>query len=138
MNEARKKVPFDPVQRPAHYNRHPSGVEVADITDGLNFNVGNAFKYLGRGEHKGEGERDLGKALWYVKREIALREKDAVDAAEEQALAREKWLESEPDPELMQIYDLVLSASEDETDTEALAVAAAKLEERLAALKARA
>ena len=55
---------------PAHYRRFP--VEVIDITEHLNFNRGNAVKYLARaGAKDGADElRDLEKALWYVEREI--------------------------------------------------------------------
>lgn len=38
----------DEVNHPKHYNQHPSGVECIDITEGFNFNVGNAIKYLWR------------------------------------------------------------------------------------------
>lgn len=65
-----KKDKFDPVQKPKHYNSHPSGIQCIEVTRHLNFNVGNAIKYLWRADHK-NGVQDLEKALWYVQDEIA-------------------------------------------------------------------
>ena len=63
---------------PAHY-AFPSGVQVADIDDYLDFNRGNAIKYLARAGRKDPGAEleDLRKARWYVDREIALVESRA-------------------------------------------------------------
>jgi hypothetical protein len=60
----------DPVNHPAHYTSHPSGVEVIVITEHLSFCVGNAVKYLLRAEYKGKQLEDLAKARWYIDREI--------------------------------------------------------------------
>ncbi len=60
----------DPVNHPAHYTGHPSGVECIDITEHCNFCIGNAIKYLWRHDRKG-GIEDLEKAKWYIDREIA-------------------------------------------------------------------
>lgn len=38
----------DNVNHPKHYTDHPSGVECITITEHMNFNVGNAVKYLWR------------------------------------------------------------------------------------------
>ena len=59
----------DAVNHPTHYNSHPSGVEAITVVEHMNFNVGNAMKYLWRSEHK-NGLEDLKKALWYIDREI--------------------------------------------------------------------
>ena len=59
----------DNVDHPKHYNAHPSGVECITIVEHMNFNIGNAIKYLWRADHK-NGIEDLRKALWYVQREI--------------------------------------------------------------------
>ena len=59
----------DNVNNPKHYNSHPSGVECITVTEHMNFNVGNAMKYLWRSDHK-NGLEDLRKARWYVDREI--------------------------------------------------------------------
>jgi Protein of unknwon function (DUF3310) len=62
----------DPVDHPAHYTSHPSGVECVTITEHFNFCVGNAIKYLWRAGLKTDSAlEDLRKAEWYVKREIA-------------------------------------------------------------------
>lgn len=61
----------DPVDHPPHYLLHPSGVECITITEHMNFNVGNAVKYLWRAGSKGDVVEDLRKSAWYVEREIA-------------------------------------------------------------------
>ena len=61
----------DPVNHPKHYTEHPSGVECIEITEHMNFCVGNAIKYLWRAGLKGEQVEDLRKARWYIYREIA-------------------------------------------------------------------
>lgn len=56
---------------PSHYKSHPSGVECIEITEHMNFNLGNAIKYIWRAGLKDEyPEEDLKKALWYLDREI--------------------------------------------------------------------
>jgi hypothetical protein len=61
----------DPVNHPSHYTSHPSGIECIRVTEHMNFNVGNAVKYLWRCDHKGSLISDLEKARWYIDREIA-------------------------------------------------------------------
>lgn len=66
----------DPVNRPAHYTSHPSGVECIDVVETLGFNIGNAVKYLWRAGLKSpDPVEDLRKAAWCVAREIARIEK---------------------------------------------------------------
>ena len=63
----------DPVNRPAHYaNGWSNGAEVIDITENLNFNLGNAVKYIARAGKKDFSKHleDLQKAQWYLAREI--------------------------------------------------------------------
>lgn len=64
----------DMVSHPAHYaDGWSNGAEVIDIAEHLNFNRGNAVKYLARAGKK-DPEReieDLRKAAWYIAREIA-------------------------------------------------------------------
>jgi len=55
---------------PKHYKQHPSGVEAIQITEHLNFCVGNAMKYLWRAGLKDDTVLDLLKARWYIDREI--------------------------------------------------------------------
>ena len=60
----------DAVHHPHHYTRSPSGIETIDITEHLNFNMGNVIKYIMRSDHKGEKRKDLEKASWYLQREL--------------------------------------------------------------------
>ena len=64
----------DPVNHPAHYTSHPSGVECIQITRWMNFNLGNAIKYIWRAGNKGNALEDLKKARWYLDDEIKRRE----------------------------------------------------------------
>jgi Protein of unknwon function (DUF3310) len=61
---------FDTINKPKHYNSHPSGIECITIAELLPFNVGNAIKYLWRSGLK-NGLEDLKKARWYVEREAS-------------------------------------------------------------------
>lgn len=60
----------DPVNHPKHYTSHPSGVECIQVTEHMNFNLGNAMKYIWRAGEKGDLRQDLEKARWYLNREI--------------------------------------------------------------------
>jgi hypothetical protein len=64
----------DNVNKPKHYNSHPSGVEVIVITEHMNFCLGNVIKYVLRADHKNDAIEDLKKARWYLDREISRRE----------------------------------------------------------------
>lgn len=66
---------IDPVNHPAHYTAYP--VEVIELTENLNFCMGNVVKYVCRADHKGAPLEDLKKAAWYLRREIARREQVA-------------------------------------------------------------
>lgn len=59
------------VNHPQHYTSHPSGIECIEITEHMNFNLGNAVKYIWRATLKGKQLQDLEKAAWYINREIA-------------------------------------------------------------------
>lgn len=61
----------DPVNHPSHYTAY-RGVEVIELTEQMNFNRGNAVKYIARAGLKSKDTelQDLEKALWYIKREI--------------------------------------------------------------------
>lgn len=62
----------DTVNHPPHYNSHPSGVECITVTEHMNFNLGNAVKYIWRAGLKSDAPvTDLEKARWYIEREIA-------------------------------------------------------------------
>jgi len=64
----------DTVNHPPHYTAHPSGVECIQITEHMNFCLGNAVKYIWRADLKHDAIEDLKKAVWYVNREIKRRE----------------------------------------------------------------
>lgn len=65
----------DNINHPKHYNASPAKcvcgrrIECIDVTQHMNFNLGNAMKYIWRSEHKGKIE-DLQKAVWYLNCEI--------------------------------------------------------------------
>lgn len=59
------------VNHPPHYTTHPSGVECIQITEHMNFCLGNAVKYIWRAGLKGKDPvEDLKKARFYIEREI--------------------------------------------------------------------
>jgi hypothetical protein len=62
----------DPVNHPAHYK--VGGIETIDFIEAkkLNYNMGNAVKYITRADHKGNRLQDLEKAIWYLKRELGI------------------------------------------------------------------
>lgn len=76
----------DNVNHPSHYTQGPvhdrcgEVVECITVTEGMNFNVGNAVKYLWRHDAKDNGAnalQDLEKARWYITREIERRQYEA-------------------------------------------------------------
>lgn len=59
------------VEHPPHYTSHPSGIECITVTEHMNFNLGNAVKYIWRAGLKSAAPvTDLQKAVWYLQREI--------------------------------------------------------------------
>ncbi len=73
MGKAAVAALSDAVNHPRHYQRSPSGVECITVVEHMNFNRGNAMKYLWRaGEKDKDSEiQDLEKSRWYLDREIA-------------------------------------------------------------------
>lgn len=65
-----------PVNHPPHYKSHPSGIECIEITRHMNFNLGNAFKYIWRAGLKDDKEEDLRKAIWYLTDELMKESKE--------------------------------------------------------------
>ena len=65
----------DPVNNPKHYTAHPSGIDCIQITEHMDFCLGNAFKYIWRADLKHDAIEDLRKARWYLDREIEKRTK---------------------------------------------------------------
>jgi len=62
---------------PSHYKSYQSGIECIQVTEHMNFNLGNAIKYVWRAGLKGDAVEDLEKAAWYLDREIKRRRGDA-------------------------------------------------------------
>lgn len=75
-------VKEDKVNHPSHYTwlKERCGIEVIDITRHLDFDTGNAVKYLLRAGHKSEEGmtdkektiQDLEKAVWYIQDKIKM------------------------------------------------------------------
>jgi len=51
----------DNVNHPKHYTSHPSRIECIQITRHMNFNLGNAMKYIWRADEKDNSIEDLQK-----------------------------------------------------------------------------
>jgi Protein of unknwon function (DUF3310) len=68
-----------PVDHPPHYNQSPSGVECIEIVRHMNFNLGNAVKYIWRAGYKDDQPtiQDLEKAAWYLNDEIERRKTES-------------------------------------------------------------
>lgn len=68
----------DQINSPKHYTH--GTIEVIDFIEDqqMDFNLGNAVKYLARHRFKGRPLEDLKKARWYVDRLIANEEKREV------------------------------------------------------------
>jgi hypothetical protein len=67
----------DNINHPPHYKslrakcfKCESSIECIDVTRTMNFNLGNAIKYIWRCEYKGKKIEDLKKAIWYLQDEI--------------------------------------------------------------------
>ena len=76
VDERADNTLHDPVNHPSHYTAY-KGLEVIDLTEQMNFNRGNAVKYICRAGLKDPATeiQDLKKAVWYLNREIARLEK---------------------------------------------------------------
>ena len=70
--QTRLEITVDQVNHPQHYTTHPSGIEAIQITRHMNFNLGNAIKYIWRAGLKDKSKtiQDLEKAIFYIKDEI--------------------------------------------------------------------
>lgn len=66
----------DAVKNPKHYkgNRFEAIEVIEDFK--LNFNLGNAIKYILRAGKKDLYEQDIQKAIWYLNREIENKNKE--------------------------------------------------------------
>lgn len=78
----------DPVNHPSHYTDGPAcpacgaTIECITVVQRMNFNVGNAVKYLWRAGKKDPKKHieDLRKAAWYATKEADRLEQEARDA----------------------------------------------------------
>lgn len=76
----------DRVNHPGHYTwlKEKCGIEVIDITRHLDFDTGNAVKYILRAGHKKEADmteldkmiEDFQKAAWYINDKIMMLENE--------------------------------------------------------------
>ena len=90
----------DNVNHPSHYAwlKEKCGIEVIDITRHLDFDTGNAVKYLMRAGHKEEADmtplektiEDFEKAAWYVNDKIKMLLRDLY-AQSDSELTFEEW-----------------------------------------------
>lgn len=62
------------VNRPPHYDLGIQPIDVVEAWE-LGFCLGNVLKYIARAGRKGDRIEDLGKAHWYLTREIERSEK---------------------------------------------------------------
>jgi hypothetical protein len=70
MPEDNPPAPAEDAINPSHYRRHPSGIECIEVTRHMNFNTGNAIKYIWRYLDKDDPVENLKKAQWYLDDEI--------------------------------------------------------------------
>ena len=63
-------ISHDEVNHPAHYTT--AQIECIQVIEelGLNYNLGNALKYIWRSGRKNDAVLDLEKGRWYLDREI--------------------------------------------------------------------
>ncbi len=63
------------INHPAHYTdgRRYETIDVIEDWD-LGFHLSSALKYISRYNRKGDGIKDLKKAIWYLQRKIKLEE----------------------------------------------------------------
>lgn len=76
----------DPVNHPAHYTRFDA--EVIEITRHLDFDSGNAIKYIARAGFKDVTKEleDLKKAEWYLNDRIKMVEKKIKSSGDKSAM----------------------------------------------------
>lgn len=65
IEDTKDQIKFDVVQKAAHYNSHPSGVECKEIVRYLGFDLGNTYKYVFRRDGK-DTVRSLRSAIFYL------------------------------------------------------------------------
>lgn len=127
-------VTYDAVNRPRHYNSHPSLIEAIEVTENYGFCLGNAIKYLWRLGQKDASAQELAKARWYVKREIDFLHRTQVEAHYKVSYLNplnkgivlgliERYLDHEPEGTLKDVKQLLMRAPLFVTSIDALEVA---------------
>lgn len=82
----KRKIENESISHPRHYNSSNAHcecgrkIECIDVTRVMNFNLGNAVKYIWRHEHK-NGVEDIKKAIWYLNDYIQKLSPDFVEEA---------------------------------------------------------
>jgi len=94
------KINKDPVHHPNHYVVEYCGktfeaVEVIEALN-LNFNLGNAFKYIWRMGKKDEEIQELEKAAEYIRREIQKRKNEKTWSTRKEK-DEKTWIDEERD-----------------------------------------
>jgi Protein of unknwon function (DUF3310) len=70
LSEYMERYMSEEVNHPSHYRGKTfEAIDIIEDYD-LNFNLGNAIKYILRCDKKGSRNKDLEKAVWYLQREI--------------------------------------------------------------------
>lgn len=74
------KVPYEYVEHPPHYQKHPAGIECIAIIQHFSFNIGTAVKHLWRAGLKPNADsiEDLRKSIQYIEFEIKRLEKNGL------------------------------------------------------------
>lgn len=85
-NQNSIQIKEDKVNHPSHYTwlKEKCGIEVIDITRHMDFDSGNAVKYILRSGHKSEEGysdkekeiEDIKKAIWYLKDKLKMLENE--------------------------------------------------------------
>ena len=106
------KRQHDAVEHPGHYTSVIPGHEVIEATEGFNFNLGNALKYLARRGRKGDTVEDLKKARKYLEFEQARIRRPEVENIERRQDVMDAWLDSERNDDIHRAVLQILGQAE--------------------------
>ena len=90
----------DPVNNPAHYTQHPSGIECYEITQHLNAPIAQVIQYVWRSEDKDNPKEDLQKAIWWLECELS--------RLKEQSDLQKLLINTEPNTYKARVYNYLL------------------------------
>lgn len=100
---------FDSVNHPSHYTCYEH--EVIELTEKLDFCLGNAVKYILRADHKGNKAEDLRKVAWYLSRILSCGENWfeglLPDSEDDESYEIEKLVESFGNLTLIALIDAI-------------------------------